>query len=133
MCLCVCVHVHSLCFNLQLQFPRCPNKLDGSASVLYGKGLPQSKQRRRFEIRTFQFLDLKSKKFLDEEVRRPYLNCLHAQTLKLHDSVLVWSVLPRSTSCATLKCAYPLRDLVMNVALVKVNVFLQFHLLSNVQ
>nr|XP_023683701.1 zona pellucida sperm-binding protein 4-like isoform X1 [Paramormyrops kingsleyae] len=46
----------------------CPNKLDGSASILYGKGLPQSKQRRRFEIRTFQFLDLKSKKFLDEEM-----------------------------------------------------------------
>ncbi|XP_048849676.1 zona pellucida sperm-binding protein 4-like [Brienomyrus brachyistius] len=53
----------------------CPNKLDGSATVLYGKGLPQAKQRRRFQIKTFQFLDLKSKKFLDEEI---YFMC-HAE------------------------------------------------------
>ncbi|KAL4629814.1 zona pellucida sperm-binding protein 1-like [Arapaima gigas] len=54
---------------LVLLYEGCPNPLDGApTSVLYAKDLPQSKHKRRFEIKTFQFMDLKFKKYLDEEI-----------------------------------------------------------------
>uniref|UniRef100_A0A8C9V141 Zona pellucida sperm-binding protein 4-like n=1 Tax=Scleropages formosus TaxID=113540 RepID=A0A8C9V141_SCLFO len=54
---------------LVLLYEGCPNPLDGvPTSILHVKGLPQTKHKRRFEIKAFQFMELKSKKYLDEEI-----------------------------------------------------------------
>lgn len=50
-------------------FFRCPNPLDsGNTSILYMKDLPQNRHQRRFEIKAFQFMDLSTNKYLNEEV-----------------------------------------------------------------
>uniref|UniRef100_A0A8C1LG84 Zona pellucida sperm-binding protein 4-like n=1 Tax=Cyprinus carpio TaxID=7962 RepID=A0A8C1LG84_CYPCA len=54
---------------LILLFDGCPNPLDsGSTSILYMKHLPQNRHQRRFEIKAFQFMDLSTRKYLNEEV-----------------------------------------------------------------
>ncbi|XP_051729480.1 zona pellucida sperm-binding protein 4-like [Ctenopharyngodon idella] len=54
---------------LVLLFEGCPNPLDsGNTSTLYVKHLPQNQHQRRFEIKAFQFMDLSSKKYLNEEI-----------------------------------------------------------------
>ncbi|KAL1255547.1 hypothetical protein QQF64_013608 [Cirrhinus molitorella] len=50
-------------------FEGCPNPLDsGSTSILYMKHLPQNRHQRRFEIKAFQFMDLSTNKYLNEEI-----------------------------------------------------------------
>uniref|UniRef100_A0A673I5R9 Zona pellucida sperm-binding protein 1-like n=1 Tax=Sinocyclocheilus rhinocerous TaxID=307959 RepID=A0A673I5R9_9TELE len=54
---------------LILLFDGCPNPLDsGSTSILYMKHLPQNRHQRRFEIKAFQFMDLSTRKYLNEEI-----------------------------------------------------------------
>ncbi|XP_043073402.1 zona pellucida sperm-binding protein 1-like [Puntigrus tetrazona] len=54
---------------LILLFDGCPNPLDpGSTSILYMKHLPQNQHQRRFEIKAFQFMDLSTRKYLNEEI-----------------------------------------------------------------
>lgn len=52
-------------------FFRCPNPLDsGNTSILYMKDLPQNRHQRRFEIKAFQFMDMSTNKYLNEEVTK---------------------------------------------------------------
>ncbi|RXN35822.1 zona pellucida sperm-binding 1-like protein [Labeo rohita] len=54
---------------LILIFEGCPNPLDsGNISILYMKHLPQYRHKRRFEIKAFQFMDLSTNKYLNEEI-----------------------------------------------------------------
>ncbi|XP_039510133.1 zona pellucida sperm-binding protein 4-like [Pimephales promelas] len=54
---------------LVLLFEGCPNPLDsGNTSILYVKHLPQNQYQRRFEIKAFQFMDLSTNKYLNEEI-----------------------------------------------------------------
>ncbi|KAF4100067.1 zona pellucida sperm-binding protein 1-like [Onychostoma macrolepis] len=54
---------------LILLFDGCPNPLDsGTTSILYMKHLPQNRHQRRFEIKAFQFMDLSTRKYLNEEI-----------------------------------------------------------------
>ncbi|XP_067281771.1 zona pellucida sperm-binding protein 1-like [Pseudorasbora parva] len=54
---------------LVLLFEGCPNPLDsGSTSILYVKHLPQNQYQRRFEIKAFQFMDLSTNKYINEEI-----------------------------------------------------------------
>ncbi|ROJ30502.1 Zona pellucida sperm-binding protein 4 [Anabarilius grahami] len=76
---------------LVLLFEGCPNPLDsGNTSILYGKHLPQNPHQRRFEIKAFQFMDLSSKKYLNEETLeislQPQNHVLKA-CLKSHSNV----------------------------------------------
>ncbi|XP_059366076.1 zona pellucida sperm-binding protein 4-like isoform X1 [Carassius carassius] len=54
---------------LILLFDGCPNPLDsGTTSILYMKHLPQNRHQRRFEVKAFQFMDLSTRKYLNEEI-----------------------------------------------------------------
>ncbi|XP_065151481.2 zona pellucida sperm-binding protein 1-like [Paramisgurnus dabryanus] len=54
---------------LVLLFDGCPNPLDtDNTAVLYTQDLPQSRHRRRFEIKAFQFIDVSTNKYLNEEI-----------------------------------------------------------------
>ncbi|XP_057211679.1 zona pellucida sperm-binding protein 1-like [Triplophysa rosa] len=54
---------------LVLVFEGCPYPLDsGNTAILYMKDLLQNRHQRRFEIKAFQFMDLPTNKYLNEEI-----------------------------------------------------------------
>ncbi|KAL2080139.1 hypothetical protein ACEWY4_023932 [Coilia grayii] len=54
---------------LILLYEGCPNALDsGATSILHMSDLPQNRHTRRFMIKTFQFMDVSSNRFLNEEI-----------------------------------------------------------------
>ncbi|TRY65313.1 hypothetical protein DNTS_029581, partial [Danionella cerebrum] len=54
---------------LVLLFEGCPNPNDpGNTAVLYDRDLPQNPYQRRFKTKAFQFMDLSTDKYLDEEI-----------------------------------------------------------------
>lgn len=60
---------HSARNALVLLFEGCPNPLDpGNTSILYVNDLPQNLNQRRFKIEAFQFMDLSSNKYQNEEI-----------------------------------------------------------------
>ncbi|XP_056336233.1 zona pellucida sperm-binding protein 1-like [Danio aesculapii] len=60
---------HSARSALVLLFEGCPNPLDpGNTSILHVNDLPQNLNQRRFKIEAFQFMDLSSNKYQNEEI-----------------------------------------------------------------
>lgn len=60
---------HSARSALVLLFEGCPNPLDpGNTSILHVNDLPQNPNQRRFKIEAFQFMDLSSNKYQNEEI-----------------------------------------------------------------
>nr|XP_057903906.1 zona pellucida sperm-binding protein 4-like isoform X2 [Doryrhamphus excisus] len=53
---------------LVLVYEGCANPYDPNVSILEVKDLPQNRHQRRFVVRAFQFMDTKTKKYLDEEI-----------------------------------------------------------------
>ncbi|XP_054620662.1 zona pellucida sperm-binding protein 4-like [Dunckerocampus dactyliophorus] len=53
---------------LVLVYEGCANPYDPNVSILEVNDSPRNRHRRRFVARTFQFMDTKTKKYLDEEI-----------------------------------------------------------------
>ncbi|KAM3596068.1 uncharacterized protein V6R79_007715 [Siganus canaliculatus] len=53
---------------LVLIYEGCANPYDPSIGILYVSDLPQNRHTRRFVVKTFQFMDYKTSKYLDEEI-----------------------------------------------------------------
>ncbi|XP_061124070.1 zona pellucida sperm-binding protein 1-like isoform X2 [Syngnathus typhle] len=53
---------------LVLVYEGCANPYDPSVAILQVSDLPQNRHQRNFEVKAFQFMDVKTKRYLDEQI-----------------------------------------------------------------
>ncbi|XP_037119168.1 zona pellucida sperm-binding protein 1-like [Syngnathus acus] len=53
---------------LVLVYEGCANPYDPSVAILQVSDLPQNRHQRHFEVKAFQFMDVKTKRYLDEQI-----------------------------------------------------------------